>query len=218
MKSSLGIAGLVLGLVGLIVALAIRQRWARPVGAALIAIAVVAEIAAVQAHGGGKAAGGDGGGPTLIPIATATTASPTQTTRPTSSPTGTFVIPVHLLSQIHPGLTPIIKVGTVNREYVRLANTANHPFYLGGWRLSNGTVTFVFPAMTLVPGRSVAVRTGIGVTTPPIPPGTTTFLHWNLTSYVWPHPHGTVYLRDAHGKLIDTCTYTLGTNDTSAGC
>jgi hypothetical protein len=217
MKNGMAIVGLAMGVVGLIVALAVRQRWARPVGAVLIAIAVVAEIAAVQAHGGGAAA--DGGGAKLTPIATATTPSSLPTAQPTSSPTGTFVISPRLLSQVHPGIEPITKVGTLNKEFVRLTNNGTKSYSLGGWRLSNGRITFVFPPVTLAPHSSLVVKTGSGTNTTGSPgSNTTTILHWNLTSYVWPHQGGTIYLRNPQGKVINVCQYAVAKGQTSASC
>src|SRR5437870_13122600 len=108
MKSgSLAIAGLVVGLAGVVVALAIRTRWARPLGAVLLAVAVMAEVAAVQA--GPSSHAGTGG---RTSPATFSTGLPVATTPlvPTSVKPVTIPPPrPQLLSQIHPGLLAITK-------------------------------------------------------------------------------------------------------------
>ena len=112
-----------------------------------------------------------------------------------------------------------LKVGTVNKEFVRLTNVGTKTYNLGGWRLSNGTTTFVFPPLSFSPQTSILVRTGSGTnTTPTASPNSTTTLHWNLTSYVWSHPRGRIYLRDAQGKLINVCAYAVAQGEASASC
>lgn len=208
MKTDIAIVGLAVGVVGLLVALILRARWARPLGALLLAGAVVAEIMALQSHTGARAAGGDG--PKLTPIPTGL---PT-TTKPSSSPTPTasasVVFHPHLLSQIHPGVEPIFKAVTVNKEFVRLVNAGTLPRHITGWTLSNGTVTYTFPDVIIPPHESILVRSGPGT-------NSTTVLHWNLSSYVWPRLGGHVFLRDGQGRLINQCIYHISQEQIDAG-
>src|SRR5580765_6018857 len=104
MKSEMAVIGMVVGVAGLLVALVIRARWARPLGAFLLPVAVAAEILAGQAHTGARAE--DGIKPTT-PIPTAVVTTPSS--QPTSSTTPTFVILPQLLAQVHPGVEPILK-------------------------------------------------------------------------------------------------------------
>lgn len=211
MKSEMALIGLVVGVVGLLVALAIRARWARPLGALLLAVAVAAEIVAVQAHTGARAE--DGIKPTT-PIPTVVVTTPSS--QPTSTTTPTFVILPKLLTQVHPGVEPIVKTITVNKEFVRLLNAGTVPKHVNGWKLSNGTLIYTFPDVTIPPHGSIVVRSGVGT-------NTATVLHWNRTSYVWPRNGGHITLRDGQGRLIDQCTYRISdaqiqAGDASASC
>jgi hypothetical protein len=116
----------------------------------------------------------------------------------------------HLLSQVHPGLEPITKPFVVNKEFVRLANNGTQPIALGGWRLSNGSISYLFPTFTLAAHHTVVLRTGIGTNNP-------TTLHWNLTHYAWPK-EGAASLIDAKGAVVQHCPYHLVGSDPSASC
>jgi hypothetical protein len=208
---AMSIAGLVIGAAGGLVALLVRRRWARSLGLGLLAVAVVLEIVGVQMPDRSSASGGGPRRTTVPPPVLTVPSEEPSSTQPSSAPLPSLNIRPALLSHVHPGTKPIVKRVTVNKEFVRLFNHATHPIYLGGWHLTNGTVTFTFPGVTLPAGKSLDVRTG---------PGTDSFdvLHWNLTYYVWHHPSGTIVLRNAKGVLVDTCTYHMLSGETSAGC
>jgi hypothetical protein len=210
----LALVGLAIGAIGVLTAVLIRARWARPVGAILLAVAVLAEVAAVQAGPSHSANGGAGGGEraTLPPTFLSGSTNP-----PLSSPSGKPPVlpPVlpHLLSQIHPGLLAITKPIVVNKEFVRLTNNGTQDAHIGGWVLSNGSFSFTFPVGTVVPhGQSVVVRTGTGTN------GNGT-IHLNQTHYIWPKAGGHAILKDGTGKVVQTCTYGVVTTDNpSASC
>lgn len=214
---SLALVGLAVGVIGVLMAVLIRARWARPVGAILLAVAVLAEVAAVQA-GPSHSAGDDGGGgqrATLPP--TFATGLPGSSSAPVTPSTGKPptlppVLP-HLLSQIHPGLAPITKLVVVNKEFIRLTNNGLQDAHIGGWVLSNGSFAFTFPVGTVVPhGESLVVRTGAGTNVS----GT---IHMNQTHYVWPHDGGRAILKDGTGRLIQTCSYgAVNTDNPAASC
>jgi hypothetical protein len=213
MKSgSLAIAGLAVGVVGVLIALAIRTRWARPVGAVLLALAVMAEVAAVQAGPSSRAGTGGRSSPASFPTGLATTGTPLA---PTTIKPVTIPPPrPQLLSQIHPGVLAITKLIVVNKEFVRLTNNGTAPAPLAGWVLSNGTFTYTFPVGTVIPPHeSLLVRSGPGI-------NSTTTIHLNLTHYIWPKVTGTATLKDAHGVVVQTCHYLrdVAHQDPSATC
>jgi len=210
---SLAVVGIAIGLAGVALALLVRMRWARPAGALLLAVAVLAEVAAVQARPAQPGSGKGSSNPILQ-------TQPGGAVLPTTgipSPSGTFVIPPpvpHLLSQIHPGLAPITKLIVLNKEFVRLTNTGTQDAHIGGWVLSNGSFTYTFPVGMIVPhGGSLIVRTG---------PGTniTGTIHLNLTHYIWPKVVGVAILKNAQGKVVQTCHYRRDVEhqDPSASC
>jgi len=211
----LALVGLAIGAVGVLVAVLIRARWARPVGAVLLVIAVFAEVAAVQAGPSHSANGGDGGGQraTLPPTFLPGTTNPPPITTPTGTPPAPPPVLPHLLSQIHPGIAPITKAIVVNKEFIRLVNTGTQDAHIGGWVLSNGSFSFTFPAGTVVPHNgSLVVRTGTGTN------GNGT-VHMNQTHYVWPKGGGHAILKDGTGKLIQNCAFRAVTDqDPSASC
>jgi Lamin Tail Domain len=209
---SLALVGLAIGAVGVLMAVLIKARWARPVGAILLAVAVLAEVAAVQAGPSHSANGGGGGGQraTLPPSFGAGSSVPV-------TPSGGLVtLPParpHLLSQVHPGLLPITKAIILNKEFIRLFNSGTNDAHIGGWVLSNGSFSYTFPVGTVVlHGQSLVVRTGTGTNVP----GT---IHLNQTHYIWPHDGGHAILKDGSGKVLQTCTYAaVSTDNPSASC
>jgi hypothetical protein len=209
-KGSIAIVGLVVGIVGLLLAMAVRRRWARPLGAFLLIIGVAAQVVALQSRSPSSAQGGR----TVVSLPP--TGGDLPTTGPQSLPPETlpsFSVPPtrpHLLSQIHPGTEPITKPFVVNKEFVRLANTGSDPIALGGWHLSNGSISYTFPTFTLPPHHSIVLRTGIGT-------NNATTLHWNLSHYAWPKA-GNASLVDAHGAVVQRCPYHLIGTDPSASC
>ncbi len=198
---SLAIVGVVIGLAGVLLALVVRMRWARPVGALLLAVAVLAEVAAVQARPSQQGSGKGSSNPILQ--TQPGTGGPLPSTG-IPSPSGSFVIPPplpHLLSQIHPGLLPITKLIVLNKEFARLTNLGTLDAHIGGWVLSNGSFTYTFPVGTIVPkGGSLIVRTGPGTNVE----GT---IHLNLTHYIWPKDVGVAILKNAQGKVVQACHY-----------
>ena len=208
---TIAILGLIVGAAGALMAVVIHQRWARQLGVGLLALAVFVEVLALQAGDGSAASGG---GPTLRTVPPSLFSPPPSSSssgQPSSNPLPSLNIQPALLAQVHPGYLPILKPVVANREFVRLSNHASHPIYMGGWHLSNGSVTYTFPGVTIPPGESLIVRTGPGTNVP----GT---LHWNLSSYVWHSPTGRITLRNAKGTLVDTCNYRVPAGEHAAGC
>jgi hypothetical protein len=211
---SLALVGLAIGVIGVLVAVLIRARWARPVGAILLAVAVLAEVAAVQAGPSHSANGGDGGGqratlpPTFLSGSTNPPVSPSSGRPPTLPPSTP-----HLISSIHPGQAPITKTNVVNKEFVRLTNNGTAPVHIGGWVLTNGSFIYTFPVgLTIAPHDSLVVRSGPGTNVA----GT---VHLNQSHYVWPHTGGHVILKNGAGALQQMCTYpAVSQSNPSASC
>src|SRR5437660_2003423 len=181
-SGAIAVAGLLVGLAGVGLAVAVRERWGRPLGALLLAAAVVAEVFAVSARSPSSAAGG--GGPTVgVQIGGS---APPASSQPSHSPGNLPSIPIlpHLLAGVHPGWQAVVRASGVNHEFVKLQNTGTQSFYMLGWTLSNGSLLYHFPGVTLKPHQTLSVRSG---------PGSSSFstdqivLHWNQTHYVWPH-------------------------------
>jgi hypothetical protein len=204
------VIGVGIALAGVLAALVIHAGWARLVGTVLIVVAVVVEVFAISALSSPNEAAS---GPTTVPT-TAPSPSPSGTapaTTPATTPVSSLPpIQVRVITSIHPGLEPPVKP-TLLKEYVRLANPWSHPIHLAGWTLSNGSLTYHFPSMTVPAGGALSVRTGPGINTP-------TVLHWNLTQYVWPKLSGVATLRRGNGTVIQRCSYERHPPDTAADC
>lgn len=104
---------------------------------------------------------------------------------------------------------------SLNAEFVVIKNTGNRAKRMGGWKLvdkrtaaQGGDVVFRFPSFRLRPGRKVTVHTGRGT-------NTRRDLYWGRSAYTWGDDSDTAYLYNRAGKLIDRCTYTSTTQQTS---
>jgi len=219
MHSGVAVAGILIGVIGVIIAVAVRTRWARPVGGTLLIVAVAMEVFTLSSHtGSGQAAGG---GPTTHLPPTSIVVTTTPTIPSTSRPTPSVQFAPHLLAAIHPGnsaVDPVIKANTANKEFVRLSNSGTQAYHIGGWRISNGSVTYIFPVgQTLPGGWTLVVRTGPGTNTSS-PLSKSIVLHWGRSTYAWPFPKGTIALRDAKGHLINTCRYSVPKGKNSFTC
>jgi hypothetical protein len=187
-----------------------RAGWVRLVGIVLVALAVTAGVVALAARTSSNPAAS---GPTSVST-TSPSPSPIVTgpaTTPATAPA--FSLPpirVRVIRSIHPGLVPAAKPELL-KEYVRLVNPWTHPIHLAGWTLSNGSLTYRFPSITVPAGGAISVRTGTGV-------DTSTVLHWNLTKYVWPELRGVATLRRGNGTVIQQCSYERHPPDPAADC
>ncbi|MEO3869790.1 lamin tail domain-containing protein [Nonomuraea sp. B12E4] len=98
---------------------------------------------------------------------------------------------------------------SLNGEYAQLKNTTKKAVSLRGWTMRDKTSApdhvYTFGAFTLKAGKTVTLRTGRGK-------DTTTTRYWNRSggttfAYIWNQSADTAYLRNASGKLIDSCSY-----------
>ncbi|SDL09420.1 lamin tail domain-containing protein [Nonomuraea jiangxiensis] len=98
---------------------------------------------------------------------------------------------------------------SLNGEYVQLKNITKKAVSLKGWTVRDKTSqpdhVYMFGTFTLGPGKTVTLRTGKGKDTP-------TIRYWNRTggttfAYIWNQTADTAYLRNAAGKLVDSCSY-----------
>ncbi|MEV7965586.1 lamin tail domain-containing protein [Sphaerisporangium sp. NPDC088356] len=97
---------------------------------------------------------------------------------------------------------------SLNGEYVRINNMTRKAVSLKGWTLRDKTNradhVYTFGAFTLGAGKTVTVRTGKGR-------NTTTTLYWGRSggtlAYIWNQVKDTAYVRNASGKLVDSCSY-----------
>jgi Lamin Tail Domain len=97
---------------------------------------------------------------------------------------------------------------SLNGEYAQLKNTTRVAVNLKGWTLRDKTSAadhvYTFGAFTLGAGKTVTVRTGKGT-------NTSTTRYWGRSggtfAYIWNQASDTGYIRNASGKLIDSCSY-----------
>ena len=90
---------------------------------------------------------------------------------------------------------------SVNAEYIRIKNYGKTAVSLDGWTVRDDAWRYTFDGFTLRAGKTVTLRSGRGK-------DTSTTLYWGRRWYVWNNDKDVAYLRDAAGKLIDSCSYT----------
>jgi hypothetical protein len=113
-----------------------------------------------------------------------------------------------------PGSPDNGKNSSLNGEYIQIKNTGKKAVSLKGWTVRDKTKRpdhiFTFGTFTLKAGKTVTLRTGRGK-------NTTTTLYWGRSggtyAYIWNQTSDTAYLRNAAGKLIDTCSYNSSRHD-----
>ncbi|AWS45919.1 lamin tail domain-containing protein [Streptosporangium sp. 'caverna'] len=98
---------------------------------------------------------------------------------------------------------------SLNGEYAQIKNTTRKAVNLKGWTLRDKTRAadhiYTFGTFTLGAGKTVTIRTGKGT-------NTTTNLYWGrggqgTFNYIWNQASDAAYVRNASGKLIDSCSY-----------
>ncbi|GAA3306025.1 lamin tail domain-containing protein [Nonomuraea dietziae] len=97
---------------------------------------------------------------------------------------------------------------SLNGEYIVIKNTSSRAANLKGWTVRDATTRpdhgYTFGTFTLGAGKTVTLRTGKGR-------NTTTTRYWGRSggtfAYIWNQTKDTGYLRDAHGRLADSCLY-----------
>ncbi|MFI7613283.1 lamin tail domain-containing protein [Nonomuraea terrae] len=97
---------------------------------------------------------------------------------------------------------------SLNGEYVQIKNTGKKAVSLKGWTVRDQTSrsdhVYRFGTFTLKAGKTVTVRTGKGA-------NTATNRYWGRSggtlAYIWNQNADTAYLRNASGKLVDSCSY-----------
>lgn len=91
--------------------------------------------------------------------------------------------------------------GSLNAEYILLKNTARVPQWANGWTLRDkANHVYKFPATRINPGKYVYVRTGRGA-------NNASTRYWNQKWYIWNNTGDAAYLRNAAGRLIDSCSW-----------
>ncbi|TKK90471.1 lamin tail domain-containing protein [Herbidospora galbida] len=104
---------------------------------------------------------------------------------------------------------------SVNGEYIQLKNVSKKAVSLTGWTVQDETKrsdhVYTFTAFTLKPGKTVTLRSGKGK-------NTATTRYWQRSgqgtfTYIWNQTSDTGYLRNAAGKLVDSCSYNSSRDD-----
>ncbi|MFB9474804.1 lamin tail domain-containing protein [Nonomuraea salmonea] len=103
---------------------------------------------------------------------------------------------------------------SLNGEYVQVRNMTKKAVNLRGWTMRDATRRqdhiYTFGTFTLKPGKTVTLRTGKGK-------NTSTTRYWGRSggtlAYIWNQSKDTAYLRNAAGKLIDSCSYNSSRDD-----
>ncbi|GAB3074026.1 lamin tail domain-containing protein [Intrasporangium mesophilum] len=121
-----------------------------------------------------------------------------------SAPSASAVLPAIMIYKVQydsPG-SDTGSNASLNAEYVVLKNTTRTNRVITGWTLKDKTgYTYKFPTFTLKAGAVVTIHTGKGT-------ATTAHRYYNKTWYVWNNTGDTAYLRNASGRLMDTCAWT----------
>jgi hypothetical protein len=90
---------------------------------------------------------------------------------------------------------------SLNGEYVTIYNATTRPIDLEGWTVKDKTgYTYEISGVILGAKKKLTIRSGQGSD------GTTT-VYWGRRAYVWNNDRDTAYVRNASGKLIDSCSY-----------
>ena len=91
---------------------------------------------------------------------------------------------------------------SLNAEFVVIKNVSGQKVQLEGFSVRDAQGrTFTFPARRLRPGRTVRLHTGRGTNGP-------RHVYWRQSNYVWNNGGDTATLRNAAGRVVDTCAWT----------
>jgi hypothetical protein len=91
---------------------------------------------------------------------------------------------------------------SLNAEFVVIKNVSGQKVRLEGFSVRDAQGrTFTFPAMRLRAGRIVRLHTGSGTNGP-------RHVYWRQSNYVWNNGGDTATLRNAAGRVVDTCAWT----------
>ena len=90
----------------------------------------------------------------------------------------------------------------LNKEWVQIRNFGTKPRNLTGWSLRDVTgFKYKFPSgFTVDAGVTVTIHTGKGA-------NTTKHLYWRQGAYIWNNTGDKATLKNAAGKVVDTCAY-----------
>ncbi|MEU4718093.1 lamin tail domain-containing protein [Nonomuraea dietziae] len=90
---------------------------------------------------------------------------------------------------------------SLNGEYVTLYNATTRAIDLEGRTVKDKTgYTYTIEGVILGAKKKLTIRSGQGSD------GTST-VHWGRRAYVWNNDEDVAYVRNARGKLIDSCSY-----------
>ena len=91
---------------------------------------------------------------------------------------------------------------SLNKEWVQIHNFGVKPWTLTGWLIRDVTgYKYRFPdGFTVEPGATVTIHTGSGKNRP-------LHLYWGQGSYIWNNTGDKATLKNASGKVVDTCAY-----------
>ncbi|MEV6811533.1 lamin tail domain-containing protein [Micromonospora sp. NPDC051296] len=92
---------------------------------------------------------------------------------------------------------------SLNAEWVRLTNRRSSTINLKNWTLRDkANHVYKFSGdFKLAKGKSVVIHTGKGT-------NTAGHRYWGSGNYIWNNTGDIAYLRNASGKLIDSCKWT----------
>jgi len=140
--------------------------------------------------------------PKVTPTSVPTTAVPSATLRPSSTPTyGPTVttMPTQTWQAPQVVIETVIGSGELDFERVVLQRTGDGDLSLSGWRLEDGTgKEYIFPSLTLYKGGGINLYTRTGQ-------DTVTDLFWGLNTPIW-RSGKAVSLYDAQKNLRATYT------------
>ena len=134
------------------------------------------------------------------------------------SPPAYATVPAVQITKIYynsPGSPDSGMNGSLNGEYVQVKNVTRKSVSLKGWTMRDKTSRsdhiYTFGSFTLKAGKTITLRTGKGK-------NTTTVHYWGRSgggtfAYIWNQSSDTAYLRNASGRLVDSCAYNSSRDD-----
>ncbi len=90
---------------------------------------------------------------------------------------------------------------SLNGEYVAVKNMTTKAINLKGWKLADAQAhVYVFPSLSLLPGKTVNVHTGSGT-------NKATDVYWKSGNFVWNNDTDVANLHQPSGARVHLCKY-----------